>query len=212
LVVQVGPANRQNSDGANSPDIQDDNDRLVELVLSPKLLDPLREATRSRSEESRSNWLIYGAAAVAGGALYLISDSESEQRKAQQKASISDRNLNSIDAQNSEADPAPQSTYDIDHVFPTNKQDSMWRHLWRILQAFYALDQAVCGTSSDWQASLIRWQEMEPLQYLESKEVEERWKCWLKQLDRGIINKTLTREELSSRMYAILHAVEKLET
>jgi len=58
--------------------------------------------------------------------------------------------------------------------------------LWRMLQAFYEIDNAVCGRSGDTQESLHMWREMEPLEYLKSEEVQRRWTRELEKLNHEI--------------------------
>lgn len=83
--------------------------------------------------------------------------------------------------------------------------------LWHVLEAFYGLDEAVCGTSSNGPRTLAKWRKMKPFVYLLSKGVEERWKRELKRLNKEIECEDLKGEELKARMYAILRGVERLE-
>jgi hypothetical protein len=83
--------------------------------------------------------------------------------------------------------------------------------LWHVFQAFYSFDKAVCGTSSEAESTLANWKTLKPFEYLKSEDVEWRWKSDIKKLDAEIATGKLAGEELKSRMYDILHAVERIE-
>jgi hypothetical protein len=80
--------------------------------------------------------------------------------------------------------------------------------LWKVFQAFYGIDQAVCGTSSDAPQILAKWKEMKPFEYLKSKEVRKAWKRELKKLNKEIEVEDLN---VTSRVYGILRGLETLE-
>jgi len=83
--------------------------------------------------------------------------------------------------------------------------------LWHMLQAFYEIDNAVCGQADDAQKKLAEWRAMKPFEYLKSPHVRHKWKYELKRLNKEIKCGLLTIEKLKSRMYDILYGVEKLE-
>lgn len=83
--------------------------------------------------------------------------------------------------------------------------------LWHVLQAFYGIDEAVCGTAGDAQDTFAKWRQMKPFEYLKSKTVRRKWEIELKKLNKEIENDFLNGENLKIRMYDILSGVEKLE-
>jgi hypothetical protein len=83
--------------------------------------------------------------------------------------------------------------------------------LWHVIQAFYNFDKAVCVTSHEAEPTLVSWKKLKPFDYLKSGDVELRWKTDLEQLDAEIAAGKLAGEELESRVYDILCAVERIE-
>jgi hypothetical protein len=55
--------------------------------------------------------------------------------------------------------------------------------LWHVLQAFYKIDEAVCGTADGAQDTFAEWREMRPFAYLKSTRVEHKWKAELEKLN-----------------------------
>jgi hypothetical protein len=88
--------------------------------------------------------------------------------------------------------------------------------LWHMLQAFYDLDHAVCGTSDDDVETIEKWKEIPPFVYLntrngkEGKKVRAKWNKSLEQMKKEIECGALEGEALISRLASILVAVKKM--
>jgi len=83
--------------------------------------------------------------------------------------------------------------------------------LWRLLQACYEIDRAVCGTSVEALDEIAEWQQLKPFRYLKSEEVRGRWMVELRLLKEQIEEGYLVEEALKVRIYDILRGVERLE-
>jgi hypothetical protein len=83
--------------------------------------------------------------------------------------------------------------------------------LWCVMQEFYELDRAVCGSDEVGLGIVKEWENWRPFVYLKSKEVKKRWRKWLEKLRREIERKNLVGEPLLLRLYDIFCGVERLE-
>jgi hypothetical protein len=90
--------------------------------------------------------------------------------------------------------------------------------LWRLLQASYELDRAVCGgsggddgASAETQRELAAWQEMKPFPYLKSDAIRAKWSSALQRLKKEIECGALEGDALVRALYSILCGVERLE-
>jgi hypothetical protein len=88
--------------------------------------------------------------------------------------------------------------------------------LWHMLQAFYDLDHAVCGTSDDNVEIIAKWKEIPPFVYLNTrkgnagKKIRAKWNESLKQMKKDIECGALEGEALISRLASILVADKKM--
>lgn len=82
--------------------------------------------------------------------------------------------------------------------------------LWRVLQACYELDRAVCGDTDE----VTLWERMAPFKYLKDENIRLRWKTELGLLkDRmQLPSPNFRKESWKSKMYEILLGVERYET
>jgi len=81
-------------------------------------------------------------------------------------------------------------------------------YLWNLLQAFYELDKAVCGSSCD----VSSWEKLLPFAYLTSSRVADEWRDSLKRLKSRILDRFISGDDFMRCMYDIRCAVDKLDS
>ncbi|KAE9376546.1 hypothetical protein N431DRAFT_367643 [Stipitochalara longipes BDJ] len=87
--------------------------------------------------------------------------------------------------------------------------------LWHMLQAFYELDRAVCGTSDEEIKNIEKWKDMPPFAYLNAKKgkkIRIKWSKSLEKMKKEIECGELEGDALISRLASILVGVQKMES
>lgn len=81
--------------------------------------------------------------------------------------------------------------------------------LWRVLQASYELDRAVCGDTTQ----VTLWEDMPPFRYLKDQGIQQKWNSEIEQLKEQMKRPSSRFGKQSSkfRMYEILAGVERYE-
>lgn len=81
--------------------------------------------------------------------------------------------------------------------------------LWRVLQACYELDRAVCGNTEE----VASWQSLPPFKYLRDSSIQLRWRTELENLKQQIKSNrsTSAKETWELKLYGIWLAVEDVE-
>jgi len=57
---------------------------------------------------------------------------------------------------------------------------------WNVMQAFYALDRLVCGTSASLLKKVSLWEKMQPFQYFKASNIKQQWQSSLEDLGKEI--------------------------
>ena len=65
--------------------------------------------------------------------------------------------------------------------------------LWNMMQAFYALDRLVCGSSENLLETVSAWETMAPFEYVTASKIVELWKVSLQRLRKEICNYSLEK-------------------
>ncbi|KAH9220947.1 hypothetical protein DL95DRAFT_519783 [Leptodontidium sp. 2 PMI_412] len=81
--------------------------------------------------------------------------------------------------------------------------------LWRVLQACYELDRAVCGDTDE----VAQWQVMPPFKYLKDEGIQSRWKAEIGLLKQQMVSLSsrFGKQPAKFKMYEILVGVERYE-
>ncbi|KAH6722148.1 hypothetical protein BKA61DRAFT_169407 [Leptodontidium sp. MPI-SDFR-AT-0119] len=81
--------------------------------------------------------------------------------------------------------------------------------LWRVLQACYELDRAVCGDTDE----VAQWQVMPPFKYLKDEGNQSRWKAEIGLLKQQMVSLSsrFGKQPAKFKMYEILVGVERYE-
>ena len=81
--------------------------------------------------------------------------------------------------------------------------------LWKVLQASYELDRAVCGDTDQ----VALWQELPPFKYLKDEAIQQKWDFEIELLKQQTMSSgaTFGRQSSKFKMYEILVGVERYE-
>ncbi|KAM3074153.1 hypothetical protein ACMFMG_003026 [Clarireedia jacksonii] len=108
-------------------------------------------------------------------------------------------------ASNSSKNPVSKNDLGFGNIYISYPVASIY--LWNLLQAFYELDKAVCGSLCD----VSSWEELPPFAYLTSRFMDE-WRGSLVNLKSRILDRSVSGDEFMRCMYDIRCAVDKLDS
>ncbi|KAG4437795.1 hypothetical protein IFR05_006730 [Cadophora sp. M221] len=81
--------------------------------------------------------------------------------------------------------------------------------LWRVLQACYGLDRAVCGETDE----VASWQQLAPFQYLRDSSVEKKWQAELEQFKTQVTSSRLNvkKQSWELKVFNVFRGIETFE-
>jgi hypothetical protein len=82
---------------------------------------------------------------------------------------------------------------------------------WQMLNAFYAFDKTVCGTSENSLCKVDEWKQMKPFLYLKERKIRNAWRRSLNVMKKEIECGILEGEALLLKLHDLLVGVSGLE-